>query len=164
MSVLDIIGTAGDFAKGLLDRVWPEKMSEEEKKAAALKVQEMIDARDNALVNASKEVLLAELNQSDTFTKRARPMIVYVGLGAIIFNHVFVPFVNRIIEWVMILKEQSLEAFTGLSTVNLPADFWYVWGGVCSVYALGRTAEKKGARNKIIGMITGNTSLHKNGG
>jgi hypothetical protein len=29
--------------------------------------------------------------------------------------------------------------------LELPTEFWYVWGGVCSVWMIGRTIEKTGS-------------------
>ena len=154
--VLDILKTAVGFASNVVDKIWPDKLDEDERAKAVLELQTMIEARDATLIAAQRDVIVAELEQGDKFTKRARPMIVYVGLFAVVFNHVLIPFINRIAEWIALAKGTSLEAFGGLSPIDLPPDFWYVWGGVCSVYALGRTAEKKGVRNKLVGWITGN--------
>lgn len=159
LPLLDVIGSAAKFAADIVDRFWPKKMDEAERTRATLEIQRMLEARDNTLVTASKEIMVAELQQADNFTKRARPSIIYIGLAAIIFNHVLVPFVNRIIEWIIILKGEGLAEMAHLSPINLPSEFWYVWGGVCSVYALGRTAEKRGARGALISWITGNKDV-----
>lgn len=162
MPILDIIGAATSFAKDIVDRFFPKQMSAAEKAQAALEIQRLVEARDHTLITASKEIMVAELQQADKYTKRARPTIIYVGLGAVVFTHVFVPFANRVIEWITIAKYGALpEALIQLPSISLPTDFWYVWGGVCSVYALGRTAEKKGIRHSIVGMITGNKETHK---
>jgi len=160
MPIGSLIETAAGFATGIVERIWPKKMDDTAKAETVLEIQKLIEARDQVLITSQKEIIVAELQQGDTFTKRARPMIVYVGLGAIVFNHVFLPFVNRIVEWITILRTDVLpDAFVTLSKINLPEEFWYVWGGVCSVYALGRTAEKRGARNALIGWVTGNKKL-----
>lgn len=164
MAVFDFIKSATDFATMFVDKIWPDKLDEKERSVAVLELQRMIEARDDTLIKAQRDVIVAELEQGDKFTKRARPTIVYAGLGAVVFNYVLVPFVNRIAEWITLARGAGLEAFGGLSPLDLPADFWYVWGGVCAVYAIGRTAEKRGARDQIIGWMTGNTKLHKNGG
>lgn len=161
MPILDILGAATGFARDIVDRFFPKKMGEAQKAEAALEIQKLIEARDSTLINASKEIIVAELHQGDEFTKRARPMIVYVGLFAVVFNYVFVPFINRIVEWVALIRGAGFDAFSALSPIHLPTEFWYVWGGVCSVYMVGRTAEKRGARHAIVGMITGNKGLHK---
>ena len=50
-------------------------------------VQRLINDREKQIhdtykheINASKEVIVAELQQSDNFTKRARPTVIYAGL------------------------------------------------------------------------------------
>jgi hypothetical protein len=164
MAIFDFIKSAAGFATNIVDKIWPDKLDETERSAAVLELQKMIEARDDTLIKAQRDIIVAELEQGDKFTKRARPMIVYVGLGSVVFNYVLVPFVNRIAEWIALAKGASLDAFGGLSPLDLPADFWYVWGGVCAVYAVGRTAEKRGVRNQIVGWITGNKNLHANGG
>lgn len=158
----EIIGGVGTVAKEIVDRFWPKKMSEEEKVAAAQAIEGMLAAREAEVVKASRDIMVAELEQGDNYTKRARPTIIYIGLAAVVFNYVFLPFVNRIMEWVTLLGDKSLEKFGSLTPIDLPADFWYVWGGVCSIYALGRSAEKRGARSQVLGWITGNKV--KNGG
>jgi len=75
--------------------------------------------------------MIAELNQSDNYTKRARPTVLYAGLLIMFINNVLLP-------WIAYFK-------TGLAdipTINLPSEFWIAWGGVASVYAFGRTKEK----------------------
>ena len=159
LPLLNLIGSASKFATDIVGRFWPKKMDEAEKAKATLEIQRLIETRDNTLVSASKEVIVAELQQGDNYTKRARPSIIYIGLGAIVFNHVLIPFINRIIEWVIIFQGKELTEIAQLTPLNLPGEFWYVWGGVCSVYALGRTAEKRGARSALIGWITGNKKI-----
>jgi hypothetical protein len=42
-----------------------------------------------------------------------------------------------------------------LPTMALPEDFWLVWGGVCSVWMIGRSAEKLGVGGSMVKGITG---------
>lgn len=155
MNVLGIVESVTNIAGSILDRFAPKKMEEAERAKAVLDISAMIDARDNTLVKAQRDIIVAELEQGDTFTKRARPMIIYTGLAVMVFNHALIPFINRCIEWYMLTTGKSIEAFADLTPIDMPAEFWYVWGGVCSVYAVGRTAEKRGARSKLINWITG---------
>ena len=155
MSVLGIVEGVAAVAGKILDRIAPEKMKDAERAAAVLEISKMIDERDNTLVTAQRDIIVAELEQGDTFTKRARPMVVYVGLGAIVFNHALVPFINRCVEWYVLSQGGDLTVFAMLTTMNLPDTFWYAWRGVVGVYAVGRTAEKRGARGKLINWITG---------
>ena len=86
--------------------------------------------------------MVAELDQGDNYTKRARPTIAYAGLAFILLDHVLLPYISF---------------FSGreVPDITLPADFWYVWGAVCSVWAIGRTMEKRGSMSKVTKMITG---------
>ena len=70
----------------------------------------------------TQEVIKAEMAQGDTFTKRARPMLVYWGMALITVSYI-----------VGLFKGQILP---------LPDNFWYAWGGVVSVWIAGRSAEK----------------------
>jgi len=160
-SPLDWIGSAADFAKGVLDRVLPEKMTEEERSAAELAMTELIAKRDDAMVTAKRDIMVAELAQGDTFTKRARPMIVYFGLAAVGFNHVLVPFINRVMEWIVVFRHMDMAAMNQLAPMSLPTEFWWAWTGVVGVYAVGRSMEKRGTNSTVVGAITGNRALHK---
>ena len=39
--------------------------------------------------------------------------------------------------------------------MNLPAEFWYAWGGVVATWSIGRTMERRGATNNLVNVITG---------
>lgn len=82
-------------------------------------------------VEAKRDVMVEELKQDDKYTKRARPTVVYAGLVILFINHVLLPWITF---------------FTGstLPNINLPAEFWLAWGGVCGVYAFSRSTEKRG--------------------
>lgn len=137
------IGSAAEFAKGIMDRFFPKKMNDAETAQTQLHLQEIIEKRDNAIAEAKKSIIVAEMNQGDNFTKRARPTLVYCGLFFIFLVHVFFPIITYLYG-----KE--------MPTLKLPTEFWWAWSGVCGVWVIGRSAEKRGAANKIVGMITGN--------
>lgn len=136
------IGSIADLAKLIIERIWPKSATELEKSQAQLMLQELIGKREDALLEVQKSIIVAELQQSDNFTKRARPSVVYVGLLFIFLIHVVFP----IISWF------SKEVLPPLS---LPADFWWAWGSVVSIWAIGRSAEKYGISNKLVNTITG---------
>ncbi len=85
-------------------------------------------------IGAKERIMVAELQQGDKYTKRARPTIVYVGLaGALIDAINYIDF-------------------------TLPQQFWIAWGGVVGVYGIGRTFEKikkDGLIGKVATVITG---------
>jgi len=139
---LDIISSATEFAKDIVDRFFPKKMTEEEKSAASLEIQKLLESRETTIISANRDVMIAELAQEDSFVKRARPMITYTGLFVIVFNYVVVPFLNRILEWIAIWKDLTNHAaLLALQPVELPEMFWIAWGGVVAVYSAGRTWE-----------------------
>ena len=143
------IGSIADFAKGIAYRFFPPKMTDAEKAQAQVQLQELLEKRENALIETQKSIIVAEMQQSDNFTKRARPSIVYFGLGAIGLVHVILPMV----AWIALTI--TGEPLSDMPEIALPGEFWATWGGVCSIWVIGRTAEKRGMANKVVGMITG---------
>lgn len=156
---MDLTGLGGafDFAKGLLDRFWPEQASEEDKLAALKQMAPMLEQREQAIVEAKKSVLVAEMQQGDTYTKRARPTIVYAGL-ALIFLNWAVEAGLKIVSALQIdaLDPAQIETLRSVTEISLPGEFWAAWSGVVGIYAIGRSAEKRGVTGKIVSMITGN--------
>ena len=151
------IGTAFDFAKGVMDRFWPKQASEAEKLAALSALAPMIQERDDGLIQAKRDIIVAEMNQGDNFTKRARPSVIYMGLAFIGMVHVIVPCITKLI---VAFKSTSitaaqLTAISSIGDISLPSEFWIAWGSVVSIYSLGRSAEKRGSVDKIVSMITG---------
>lgn len=137
------LGSVADLAGTIVKRFLPEKMSEAEKAQAQLEMQQMLQSRENTLLDAQRSVLVAELQQGDNYTKRARPTVVYLGLLFIFIVHVLFP----IITW---WTSQSMPE------LKLPQEFWWAWTGICSTWVIGRSFEKTGVKNKAIGLITGN--------
>ena len=136
------IGSVAYFASGLLDRFWPKKMTEAEKNNLQTKLVTAIEERDIYRDKIKAEVIKAELSQGDTYTKRARPTVVYMGLFFIFLVHVIFPIAAFYYQQKM-------------PTLSLPSEFWYTWGGVCSVWMIGRTMERTGVANNILSAISG---------
>lgn len=85
-----------------------------------------------------ERVMVAELEQGDNYTKRARPTIIYGGLAMIAFNYCAAPLFS-------------------MSALELPGEFWIAWGGVVGVYSAGRSYEKRGGQSKTTKLVTGAT-------
>ncbi len=138
-----IVGAVGQVINDL-------HTSEDEKAQAKLELQKIINARREvaeatyrAELDARKQVLVAELQHGDAYTKRARPTIIYVGLAVIVLNYVVLPWLTRL-------------GGPGLPPIDLPDAFWYAWSGVAGAYALGRSYEKAtGKRNGVSRALTG---------
>ena len=137
------IGSVAAAAKTIINKFLPDKMGDGEKAKAELELQQILTQRDTALVESKKAVIVAELNQGDNYTKRARPTVVYAGLVFIFIVHVLFPIVAFFCN-----KE--------MPTLTLPEEFWWAWGGICSAWVIGRSAEKRGVKNKVVNLITGN--------
>jgi len=125
--------------------------SPEEKQKFKLELEQMLLKRDaeieqaiQAELGAKERILVAELRQDDNYTKRARPTVIYAGLGFIFLNYCVVPIVR------------SFTA-TDVQPFALPAEFWMAWGGIVSTWVVGRSAEKRGVRNRAVKTITGST-------
>lgn len=159
------LGSAFDFAKGILDRFWPKQMTEAEKTQAMAQLVPLIEKRDNEIVNAKKEIIVAEMQQGDKYTKRARPTVVYGGLAIIAFVHVLIPLIISIMEIIMVWSSsnqievrETIKELDALRSLDLPTAFWTAWGSVVSIWSIGRSAERRGAAGKLIEAITGNKS------
>lgn len=137
-----ITGLSG-LVSSVLDRFWPPQMEEKDKAAmqAALTIQlEEFIARREA---AQRDVMVEELRQGDPYTKRARPTIVYAGLAFIFLVHVALP----VAGWVSVIARGA--PLPDAPALALPAEFWWAWTGVCGLYAIGRTIEKRGGTDPV---------------
>ena len=137
------ISGLGGLISNVMDRFWPPQMDEKQKTelqaALEIKLSEFIAAREGM----QRDVMVAELQQTDPYTKRARPTIVYSGLAFIFLVHVLLPMAG----WIsVIVKNQPLPATPPLA---LPTEFWWAWTGVCGIYAIGRTMEKRGGVDPV---------------
>lgn len=134
-----ILGGAGQFAKDVRTAITgKEPISEEKAQELALRAQEI----EESMSKVAQNIIVAEMQQGDRFTKRARPMVVYSGLLFIFLVHVAFPIFAH---------------FTGgtVPEISLPEEFWWAWTGVVAVWMTGRSMEKVGADNKVTRLITG---------
>jgi len=140
------IGSVANAAKAIANKFLPDKMSEADKAQAQLGIQGLLTERDNTVDKSRRDIIVAELNQGDNYTKRARPTIIYAGLVFIGLVHVVFPILKGLLQ-------------INTPELTLPSQFWWSWSGVSGIYALGRSAEKRGVKNKLVGMITGSGGL-----
>lgn len=142
-------GGAGDLLEGVGGIIDKFKLPPEEKAKVKLAVEQLAHEKFMALqsevaaeLQAKERIVVAELQQGDNYTKRARPTIIYTGLGIIFAN--WIAGVITALGW----PEVTLP--------SLPVEFWWTWGGVTGTYAVGRSAEKSGFNNKFTRLATGN--------
>lgn len=148
--------TVGSIIKpvtGLLDEVITSEDEKNEFKARLAEIAHAAEANAlshaETIANAQRDVIVAELQQDDKYTKRARPSLVYAGLLALFLNHIVLP-------WSAFFFTTVEE----LPTIDLPTEFWLGWSGVVGAWAIGRSVEKKAriageAPNRFTRMITG---------
>jgi len=151
MSILAKLFTGGasSLVSAVGDIVDDVVTTKEEKERIKLRFQQILNEREieadknyRAELQSRAEIIKAEMAQGDSYTKRARPSVIYAGLGFIFLVHVFLP-------------SYAFFAERPTPDLTLPTEFWAAWATVVSVYAAGRSAEKRGAKDKITKMITG---------
>ncbi len=146
-----VIGTVISKTLGQVRGVFDDlHHSGEEKDEAMLKVEAILTERLTEAevtlrteIEAKSAIMVAEMNQDDNYTKRARPTVVYSGLVLI-----FLDFIVRVLAYFFMPDLPTPSAFVEVS-------FLATWGGVVGVYNIGRSAEKRGINNKAVSAITG---------
>lgn len=136
------IGSVADAAKTIVNKIFPDKLSDGDRAQAELKLQEILASRDQAVLQTQGSVMVSELQQEDKFTKRGRPAIIYCGLLFIFLIHVFLPILSFLLG-------------RPLPPVNLPEAFWGAWSGVCSLYVISRSVDKLGIGSETIRSMFG---------
>lgn len=133
---MSILALLSGPAKGIIDGIGgiidSLTTTDEERNDAKLAVAKLIHAENTEMektirkeLEAKERILVAELNQSDNYTKRARPTIVYTGLALAIGG--------------AIAKILGSE----IPVANLvPSEFWYAWAGVSGTWVISRGVEK----------------------
>ena len=143
------VGTLVGQVGGIVDQF---HLSGEEKQRFKLELEALLQKRDSEIeetirteLQAKERVLIAELTQGDNYTKRARPTVVYAGLGFILLNYCIIP---------------AIQSLTGavVEPFKLPTEFWAGWSGIVMTWSIGRSMEKRGARNRLTSVITGSGS------
>lgn len=146
--VSSIVDSVADVADRFIE-------TDEEKKAFKLKAQELVQKRMSEIettaraeLDAKQNIIVAELQQGDNYTKRARPTVVYFGLVVILYNYCLIPTIGVLIN---VFSESPFD----MPVFELPVEFWVAWGGIVSTWTIGRSAEKRGNMNRLTGLITG---------
>lgn len=127
-------------------------LSGEEKQQFKLQMESLLQQRDSEIeeslrseLQAKERILVAELTQGDSYTKRARPTVVYAGLIFIGINYVLLPIISDIFG-------------ARMQPFDLPEEFWYGWSGIVATWSVGRSFEKYGASGRVVRGITGSAA------
>lgn len=153
----------GNAAGGVIDSIGgvADKFIEtsEEKKRFKIEMESLLQKRDSEMeqtlraeLQAKERILVAELQQGDKYTKRARPSLIYFGMGIIAFNYCLVP----------LFQYFGGQEVAQIKPFNLPEYFWMAWGGTVGAWSVGRSAERMGYRNRVTQFVTGNPSSVSN--
>lgn len=144
----------GEGVAGIVDKF---KMTPDEKASFQLEMEKLLQTQGSELeqtiraeLGAKERILVAELSQGDSYTKRARPTVVYAGLAFIGLNYVFIP---TMMWFAANIAQVPMAEFPPL---DLPEEFWYGWSGIVATWSVGRSMERRGASNNLINVITGN--------
>ena len=148
-------------------------LSGEEKQNFKLELQQVLMQRESEIeqtirknLEAKERILVAELQQGDSYTKRARPSVVYFGLAMIALNYLVVPGIVAMNNGIESLETCGKIQGSGENMVRedcelktffpLPEEFWMAWGGIVATWAVGRSFEKTSSSNRFSRAITGN--------
>jgi len=139
----------GGLLEGVSQIIGRFKLSPTEAATLAHEVKVLAASREaqmeqtfRAEMAAKEQIITSEMSQSDSYTKRARPSLVYVGLGAIVFNYCFIPLLQTIME-------------ITVTPFALPSEFWAAWAGTVGLWSIGRSVERTGNKSKIVTLING---------
>ena len=148
---------AGTFVEKVGGIVDGFHLSGEEKEQFKIEFEKVLQARDAELeqtmrqeLQAKERILVAELTHGDSYTKRARPTVVYFGLVVIAWNYSIVPLLIYALE----LATTGTPALP-VPSMELPAEFWYGWSGIVATWSVGRTMERRGSQNNLLTVING---------
>lgn len=150
------------MGQGIANIVDQFKLTPDEKAEFNLKMETLLQKRDSEIeqtiqkeLDTASRVIEAELAQGDNYTKRARPTIIYVGLAMYVLNSIIFP---KMAIAAVLLTDPAMQkiVIAALQPVEIPVAFAVAWGSVVSIYAGGRTLEKRGARNAAVQAMTGN--------
>jgi hypothetical protein len=139
----------------ILSRFKGKPIGELEASEIKLEFERLLQTRDSEVeetirteLGVKERILVAELTQGDNFTKRARPSVVYFGLLAIAVNYMLTPIVSLVAQAINEIPPDPI-------SITLPVEFWVAWGGIVSTWVVGRSAEKRGTRNRLVSAVTG---------
>lgn len=150
MGISAILGEGlGSFAEkigGVVDRFVHSK---DEQAQFKLEMESLLQKAGSELeqtmrteLQTKERILVAELTQGDKFTKRARPSVVYWGLVLMTWNYSLAPTITALFD-------------VSMPPLPLPPEFWYGWSGIVATWSVGRTMERRGAKNNLVSIITG---------
>jgi hypothetical protein len=164
-------GGVGDVIEKVGNTIDEFHLSGEEKQKFKLELQQLLMKRESEIeqtirknLEAKERIIVAELQQGDSYTKRARPTVVYFGLIMIALNYFLLP-AALLVSGNSGMLENCAKKTTAENVIEescnretlfpLPEEFWLAWGGIVATWAVGRSFEKTSASNKFSRAVTG---------
>lgn len=142
------ITTIADTLKSAFGLVDDLHTSEEEKSSLKIKLQELFNqhqrdvmANYNKEMQSVRDVIVAELNQDDNYTKRARPTVLYLFIVIVMLNYCIFPFINHF-------------TVKPLPLIDLPPEAWQMFQWIFGVYGVGRSVEKMSGTDPVKKMFS----------
>jgi hypothetical protein len=134
ISVQDVLGgTFLDAVKGIISQF---HMSPEDKAKLQAQIEEQKDLFTerqndyNVRLNDIAGQNIRTEEQEGSYTRNARPSVIWVGLAVIVWNYAAVPLLGH------------SKPFWGMTPVEFPSYFWEAWGVICTGYVFNRTVDK----------------------
>ncbi|PCJ17835.1 MAG: hypothetical protein COB02_12260 [Candidatus Cloacimonadota bacterium] len=133
MNLLKILG--GDFVGKIIDKVAPDKISQEERMKLNQAFELQVMANESKVEEYRRDMIVADSKSEDSYVSRARPTLFYIFYFVIIFNYILVPLLQ-------IFKGNHL-----LVPLQLPSELWNMFTAGYLGYSGFRTFDKH-SKNK----------------
>ena len=104
-------------------------------------VADKVSTTDEERDLIKKDLVLSEMNSDDNYTKRARPSIVYVGLGVVVLELLGV----RLLVLSLAFSEKAMFEMALAASNAILLSFMAAWAGVSGLYNFSRSQEKREA-------------------
>jgi hypothetical protein len=107
----------------------------------------------NVAMNQTAAANIQAEAKENWYTAAARPSIIWVGLGLIVWNYAAIPTLGVLVGLLMHIKPADY----GIVPVALPDWFWSAWKVIALGYVFMRTTDK--AANSLFGGAGGSASF-----
>jgi hypothetical protein len=129
-----------DLGKGLIDRLFPDKIAQAQERARAeLELQQVLLTGDLEKTRVQLSAIIAEAQSQDPWTSRARPTFLYV-IYIMILASIPMGFVSAFRPDIALAVAAGMKAWLGA----IPGELYALFGAGYLGYAHFRSQEKKG--------------------
>lgn len=121
------IDTALNFASTVVNKIWGDKMSDQEKAQATMALQTMVHERESKLIDAQREIIVAEAKGESWLQRNWRPILMLTIVAIVANNYLLFPYLSLFTTKTVILQ--------------LPDKLWSLMQIGVGGYVIGRSAE-----------------------